>query len=198
MLLVLDTAEAACSAALIDDDRVVDHRHELVGRGHAERLVPMLDELLARRRPTAVAVDCGPGSFTGLRVGIAAARALGLAWQVPVAGYSSTALLAATHFATSSDDEVVVAQMGGHGEVFVEGFTRTHLVTSLPLASMTPDAARIVIGERTTIGSGSALVATDRPAWPDAANFRLLPAERRALPVRPIYVRPPDAKPAAA
>lgn len=199
MLLVLDTAEAPCSIALIDGDHVVDRRHELVGRGHAERLVPMLDSLLAGRRPTAIAVDCGPGSFTGLRVGIAAARALGLAWGVPVAGLSSTALIAAAHFfASDDDDDVVVTQMGGHGELFVEGFTRAGLVTTLPLASLPPDAARIAIGNRRAIGSGSGLVAAEAPAWPDAANVVLLPADRRALPVRPIYVRPPDAKPAAA
>lgn len=198
MLLVLDTAEAACSVALIEDGHVIDRRHELVGRGHAERLVPMLGELLAGRRPTAIAVDCGPGSFTGLRVGIAAARALGLAWEVPVAGLSSTALIAAAHFAASDDDDVVVTQMGGHGELFVEGFARAGLVTTLPLASLPPDAARLAIGGRRAIGSGSALIADEAPAWPDAANVALLPADRRDLPVRPIYVRPPDAKPAAA
>ena len=59
MLLVIDSATAACSAALIEDDRLLDERHELVGRGHAERLLPMIADLLAGRIPTAILVDCG-------------------------------------------------------------------------------------------------------------------------------------------
>ena len=86
MELVIDSATAACSVALIDGPRVVDQRHELVGRGHAERLLPMIDELLGGRRPTAILVDCGPGSFTGVRVGLAAAHGLAIGWGVPLHG----------------------------------------------------------------------------------------------------------------
>jgi tRNA threonylcarbamoyladenosine biosynthesis protein TsaB len=95
MLLVIDSATAACSVALVDGERLLDERHELVGRGHAERLVPMVAELLGGRRPSAIAVDCGPGSFTGLRVGLAAAHGLAIGWRVPLTGYSSLALIAA-------------------------------------------------------------------------------------------------------
>ena len=84
MELVIDSATAACSVALIDGPRVVAERHEVVGRGHAERLLPMIEELLNRRRPTAILVDCGPGSFTGVRVGLAAAHGLAIGWQVPL------------------------------------------------------------------------------------------------------------------
>ena len=88
MLLVIDSATAACSAALIGaDGALVDERHELVGRGHAERLVPMIAELLGGRRPASILVDCGPGSFTGVRVGLAAAHGLAIGWRVPLAGY---------------------------------------------------------------------------------------------------------------
>src|SRR5215207_4559669 len=95
MLLAIDTATAACSVALIERGHIIDERHEAVGRGHAERLVPMLDEMLRQRRPTAIAVDCGPGSFTGVRVGLAAAHGLAIGWQVPLSGYSSLSLIAA-------------------------------------------------------------------------------------------------------
>ena len=87
MLLVIDSATAACSVALIDGDRLVDERHEVVGRGHAERLVPMIEEMLAGRRPIGILVDCGPGSFTGVRVGLAAAHGLALGWSLPGSGY---------------------------------------------------------------------------------------------------------------
>ena len=75
MILVIDTATAACSVALLDGDRVFAERHEVVGRGHAERLVPMIAELPDGGRAEAILVDVGPGSFTGIRVGLAAARA---------------------------------------------------------------------------------------------------------------------------
>ena len=96
MLLVIDSATAACSVALLAaDGAVLDAVHEVVGRGHAERLLPMIEALLAGRRPVAILVDCGPGSFTGVRVGLAAAQGLAIGWKVPVAGYSSMALIAA-------------------------------------------------------------------------------------------------------
>src|ERR1700712_731470 len=97
--LVIETATAACSVALIEDGRVVAPMHEIVGRGHAERLVPMIAELPRGGRADAILVDVGPGSFTGIRVGIAAARGLGLGWGIPVHGYSSLALIAAAAFA---------------------------------------------------------------------------------------------------
>src|SRR6187402_2735190 len=96
--LVIETATAACSVALLAGRTRLAGAHELVGRGHAERLVPMIGEVLAAaglERADLILVDCGPGSFTGIRVGLAAARALGYAWNVPVHGYSALALIAA-------------------------------------------------------------------------------------------------------
>src|SRR3546814_9990139 len=96
MLLVIESATAACAVALIDGERLVGERHEVVGRGHAERLIPMIEEMLGGRRPRGILVDCGPGSFTGVRVGLAAAHGLAIGWGIPLAGYSSLALIAAT------------------------------------------------------------------------------------------------------
>ena len=129
MLLVIDSATAACSVALIDGDRLVDERHAVVGRGHAEHLLPMIESLLGTRRPAAIAVDCGPGSFTGLRVGLAAAHGLAIGWQVPLSGYSSLAVIAAAAppaergTGDGGDDQVALdvelAQVAlGHGDQF--------------------------------------------------------------------------------
>ena len=144
MLLVIDSATAACSAALIGPDgALIDERHEIVGRGHAERLVPMIADLLAGRRPAAILVDCGPGSFTGVRVGLAAAHGLAIGWKVPLAGFSSLALLAAA----SGEAEVAVALSGGHGELFVQSYGGDPLAPLDDLRSLAP-AGRGRSGQR--------------------------------------------------
>src|SRR5690348_5444171 len=97
MLLAFDTSTAACTAALFDaDGECIARKDEMIGRGHAERLVPMIAELLDGRIPESVLVGVGPGSFTGIRVGIAAAHGLAIGWGANLAGMSSLALLAAS------------------------------------------------------------------------------------------------------
>jgi len=196
--LVIETATAACSVALLDGDRILAARHELVGRGHAERLVPMVGEVLAeagQNRADLIQVDCGPGSFTGIRVGIAAARGLALAWGVPVSGFSALALIAAT-----AKEDVGVALSGGHGELFVQRFTRAPLMPVDALRSLRPEAAAQAVPDDLVLGSGAeALVAargTGRAeeVFPNAADARLLPGALTALPPTPLYGRAPDAK----
>jgi tRNA threonylcarbamoyl adenosine modification protein YeaZ len=198
MLLVIDSATAACSAALIGPDGdVVDARHEIVGRGHAERLVPMIADLLGGRVPAEILVDCGPGSFTGVRVGLAAAHGLAIGWKVPLAGYSSLALIAAA----SGEAEVAVALAGGHGEVFVQSYGGDPIAPLDDLRSLAPAAAAAAITADLLLGSGAEAVVAARgwgrarDALPRAADARRLPANLRALPPRPIYGRAPDAKP---
>jgi tRNA threonylcarbamoyl adenosine modification protein YeaZ len=197
MLLVIDSATAACSAALIEDGRLIDERYEHVGRGHAERLVPMIAELLEGRRPSAVLVDCGPGSFTGVRVGLAAAHGLAIGWGVPVTGFTSTAVVAATLQAS----EVAIALHGGHGQLFVQSYGREPLTALDALRSLAPEEAAAAVTARLVAGSGAAELVAARgwgealDALPRAADARFLPPELRSLPPRPIYGRAPDAKP---
>ena len=81
MILAFDTSSAACTAALFDGGGgCITRKDELIGRGHAERLVPMLAELLDGRKADRILVGVGPGSFTGIRVGIAAAHGLAIGW----------------------------------------------------------------------------------------------------------------------
>ncbi|WP_119037232.1 tRNA (adenosine(37)-N6)-threonylcarbamoyltransferase complex dimerization subunit type 1 TsaB [Hephaestia caeni] len=198
LTLVIDTATAACSVALIDDGHVVAERHEIVGRGHAERLLPMIAELPDGGRADTILVDVGPGSFTGTRVGIAAARGLAIGWRVPVTGYSSTALLAAAEFARDPAlARLAVVLEGGHGEVFMQPFSRP-ILADAALASLAPEAARALIEGRRAIGSGIGWLGalTDaRDALPRAAQAMLLPSALRVLAPSPIYGRPPDAVP---
>ena len=74
-ILAIETATEACSVALFEEGALVDARHEVLGRGHAERLVPMIAELPDRGRAEEIRVSLGPGSFTGVRIGVAVARA---------------------------------------------------------------------------------------------------------------------------
>ena len=199
--LVIETATAACSVALIEQGAVIAAAHEVVGRGHAERLVPMIAELPDGGRAPRILVDCGPGSFTGVRVGIAAARGLALGWGAEAFGYSSLSLVAAAGFARNPGwSSLAVVLEGGHGEVFMQSFD-AQLAPLSALASLRPEAALAALGARPAIGNGvrfllsldSAALLTE--ALPCAADAVLLPAPLAALPPRPIYGRAPDAKP---
>ncbi|MGP1352120.1 MAG: tRNA (adenosine(37)-N6)-threonylcarbamoyltransferase complex dimerization subunit type 1 TsaB [Parasphingopyxis sp.] len=202
MFLAIDTASDTCSVALIDGDTIVAERHEIVGRGHAEKLVPMIAELPDSGRADAILVDCGPGSFTGLRVGLATARALGLGWSVDVYGYSALALMAAMAFSDGgAADRLAVTILGGHGEMFVQRFSKEPFAEIAPLASLQPEAAIAAIEEPLLVGNAAqelvALAGTGEAMslFPRAADVRLLPEAFRALPPKPIYGRAPDARP---
>lgn len=194
MILAFDTSTAACTAALFDGTGAcIAHRDELIGRGHAERLVPMIAELLDGRSADRILVGVGPGSFTGIRVAIAAAHGLAIGWGAELQGMSSLALLAA-----GADGEVAVAVSGGHGELFVQEFEdaepRSDLRNLPPPAAAAATATKLVIGSGArqlveTRGSGEA-----REAWPSAADALKLPETMRSLPPKPVYARAPDAK----
>src|SRR5690349_14631540 len=120
MILAFDTSSAACTAALFDGSgECIACADEIIGRGHSERLVPMIAEMLDGRRADAIIVGVGPGSFTGIRVGIAAANGLAIGWDAELRGMSSLALLAA---GVAGQGEIAAAVIGGHGELFVQQF----------------------------------------------------------------------------
>ena len=92
---MIDCATPACSVALFEDEELISGTFEVLGRGHAERLVPMIADLPERGRASSIAVARGPGSFTGVRIGLAVARSLAFAWGATLQGYSTMALVAA-------------------------------------------------------------------------------------------------------
>lgn len=197
-VLAVDCATEACSAALFLDGALLDGRHEMIGRGHAERLVPMIAELTDRGRAGRIVVSLGPGSFTGVRIGLAAARALGMAWGAEVLGYPTLALVAAIA-REGATGPVTVCMTGGHGEWFVQDFGADGL-PERDLLSLPPDeAVRQAAHERVAGNQAEALVARrgrgeSLPLLPDARCFPLLPPPLLSGNLAPIYGRPPDAR----
>lgn len=199
MILALDTSTAACTAALLErDGTVVASRDEVIGRGHAERLMPLIEEMLDGHVPARILVGVGPGSFTGLRVGLAAAHGMAIGWSAPLAGMSSLALLAA--LAPPGEGKVAAAMAGGHGELFVQSFDRKKLTATGPVLNLTPDAAALKVDAPLVVGSGAeALVAARHsgealPLLPTARRALALPELLRSLECKPIYARAPDAR----
>jgi len=197
MILAFDTSSAACTAALFDDGGAcLASKDEQIGRGHSERLVPMLAELLEGRTASRILVGVGPGSFTGIRVAIAAAHGLAIGWDAELMGMSSLALLAADG---EPDGEVASAILGGHGELFVQQFDSSGEPTGA-LANLPPAAAAAATTAELVIGSGAQQLVDARgwgearEAWPSAANALKLPQNLRTLPAKPVYARAPDAR----
>lgn len=202
-ILVIDTATAACSIALFEDGMLLASEYDLIGRGHAERLVPMIANLPQLGHANQIRVNTGPGSFTGIRVGLSAAKALALAWDVPCHGYSNLQLIAAMarkHNAgyENFDGGVDVAINGGHGEIFFQSFDDqdsavTALISLAPVDAAALSVAAIIAGDGAQAvcnlrGSGEAM-----HVLPDARQWLAI-SDREPLPPSPIYGRAPDAK----
>jgi tRNA threonylcarbamoyl adenosine modification protein YeaZ len=197
MILAFDTSSAACTAALFEGNACIARSDELIGRGHAERLVPMIAELLDGRRTDQIVVGVGPGSFTGIRVAIAAAHGLAIGWDADLKGMSSLALLAA---GAAGDGEVAAAVIGGHGELFVQQFDAMTSQPTSDLRNLIPAEAARFATASLVVGSGAARLIEERgwgearDALPSAADALNLPTYLRSLAPKPVYARAPDAR----
>lgn len=197
--LVIDCATEACSVALLDGDELIAGECRVLGRGHAEALVPMIAALPGKGRADRIAVALGPGSFTGVRVGLAAARALALAWQCKLVGYPTLALVAAMARAEAGAQPCTVVMTGGHGEWFVQPFGADGLPGD-ELASLTPEAAAATAATDLIAGSQAEALVARRgsgralPLHPDARSFTLLPPALLGAADHPLYGRAPDAR----
>ena len=197
--LAIECATEACSAALFDGAKLVDGRCEIIGRGHAERLVPMIAELPGKGRADRILVSLGPGSFTGVRIGLAAARALGLAWGVPVLGYPTLELVRARS-GQPQPRAVTVCMNGGHSEYFVQNFAADGSAQDEVRSLKQQDAVQaarhqVLAGNKAQeladlLGDGRLVL----ELLPDANYACLLQDARLTNDLTPIYGRGPDAK----
>lgn len=199
--LAIECSTEACSVALFEGQNLLASDHRILGRGHAEQLVPMIAELPARGQAERILVALGPGSFTGIRIGIATAGALALVWQARVLGYPTLALVAAMAQAQAGAQPVDAAMNGGHGEWFVQPFGADGMPLA-PVRSLQPGMAAVAAGASLVAGTqAQALVAlrergTALTLHPDARQALLVPTGLLSPQIRPVYGRPPDATPA--
>jgi tRNA threonylcarbamoyl adenosine modification protein YeaZ len=213
-LLAIDTALDACSVGVADGDRLVT-RSEAIGRGHAEVLMGLIAGALAEAGlavsdVTRIAVTVGPGSFTGLRIGIAAARGLALVTGAEVVGIGTLAVHAEEARAARGAVPVLALIAAGRGEIYGAGFAVDGREDVAPAVAAPAWFAAFAADGVVLAGSGADGVAAlvpgaerrivHRRAAPDIAALCRLGtrAPPASGPVRPLYLRPPDAKPQAA
>lgn len=219
-ILAIDTALEACAAAVIDTDRGRMATESLpMERGHAEALMPLIARVMQQadlpfQALDRIGVTTGPGSFTGLRVGIAAARGIALAAGKPAFGLSTLAAFAAPHIAADESVGITVAIDARHQHVYMQVFAPGGRAVVPPRIASAEDAARAARMHNATrlTGTGTALLAA---AWPSPDKPPIIVDERRApdivwvgrlavaakdnaSPPKPLYLRAPDAQPQAA
>jgi tRNA threonylcarbamoyladenosine biosynthesis protein TsaB len=201
LLLAFDTSAAHCAAALVSGPAILAERHEPMERGQAERLLPLLDEVLAEAGLAwgdlaGIGVGTGPGNFTGVRIAVAAARGLALGLGVPALGVSTFEALA-----WGRPDVLAAVDARLHGEVHVQGFGRAAF-GPLTLAA---DEARPPLPEGTVVVGHDAPAlarrlggAAGEPLLPLAAAMGRVALSRLGSPAprpAPLYLRAPDAAP---
>jgi tRNA threonylcarbamoyladenosine biosynthesis protein TsaB len=217
IILAIDTALSACSAAVLTTGNGPDRLFERVApmaRGHAEALMPLLDELLAESGVTLrdidrFAVTVGPGTFTGVRVGVAAVRGFALATGKPAIGVNTLSAIAETARMCGAEGAILVAMDARRGEIYAQGFTACGRPLNEPVVARMeavldglPDTITCVAGTaaREVFEAAAAhqrrLVAVPGIEWPSpAAVARLACTEAPICPPTPLYLRPPDARP---
>lgn len=217
-LLSMDCAGSACSVALFRDQDTVAWRHESMLRGQSERLVPMIDEVLSDASITPAALDrlavtVGPGAFTGIRIGLASARAMALALSIPATGVTTfaatmKAYLSAERSHTGRPVAVVLETKRSdyYTQLFnPDGTSLTHgmALDGPALCSLLSDLANtgcMLIGDgakrfkdkNVPAAIDIELAAHTGFTASDVARCALADPGKASVSPRPLYLRPPD------
>jgi tRNA threonylcarbamoyl adenosine modification protein YeaZ len=218
-ILAIDTALEACSAAVLDTESgVLASEMRPMTRGHAEALMPLLAKVMDDAGTQfsgldRVAVTTGPGSFTGLRVGIAAARGIALSIGKPAFGLTTLAAFAAPYIAEDDTLSLAVAIDARHEHVYLQVFGPGGRTLVPPRIASLRDAVRIAANGKTrVVGTAADIIAS---AWPPGEPPPPLIAQQNVPdiawvarlgavaagspgPIKPLYLRAPDAQPQAA
>ena len=218
IILAVDTALGACSAAVLSGDRVLAHEHRDMARGHAEALAPMVEDVMRRAglafsQLDRIGVTTGPGTFAGQRVGLAFARAVALALKKTAVGVTTLDAMAAEALIRSqSAGWAVAAADAKRGEIYLGARTANASLLGpvlLPLedaaarlASLAEDHGREIVLAGTATDAlapllrSSGFVPSDSLIrQPDAIFVAQLAARApEGPPPKPLYLRPPDAK----
>lgn len=202
IVLAIDTCMGACSAAVVDGERILARRVEIMARGHQERLAPLVADLmteagLAFDALDRVGVTVGPGSFTGLRVGLAFAKGLSAALAIPAVGIGTLEALA-----EPEAGNVLAVLDAKRGQVYLQGFAGGRAITAPDALPIETAAARVAeVSPDILIGSGASLLADVAPQarviaadHVDPVAVAWLAASRSPVPPRPLYLRAPDAR----
>ena len=217
LILAIDTALDACAAAVLDTEagRLIAQESQAMKRGHAEALMPLIARVIEQSGIgfaglDRIAVTTGPGSFTGLRVGISAARGIALAANKPVVGVTTLTAYAAPVVSQNSEQPVISAIDARHDQVYLQVVSGNGSSLIWPRAAPIEealDASRF--GAPHLVGNAARILA-DRwpPDAPPPFKVDALPApdiawvgwlgaavSPDAAPARPFYLRAPDAKP---
>lgn len=214
-ILAVDTALGACSAAVLDGGTVLAHRFEIMERGHAEALAPMVEAAmteagLAFAALGRLAVTTGPGTFTGQRVGLAFMRGLRVALKTPLVGVTTLHAMAAAALAESGAGAAAALHDARRGEVYLEAVSADGPLLGVQiqpfdeaislLKQSLPPGAQVALAGTAASAAAEALAGFDvvetAIAQPDALWVARL---AQALPEpegppRPLYLRAPDAK----
>lgn len=191
IVLGLDTTGKACACALVDEGRILASKSESIGRGHAERLAPMVQETLAAAQLSVadidqIAVCTGPGSFTGLRVALAFAKGLALPRKIPVTGISALEVHSARH-APALEKRVIAFTDVRRGELCYQLFENGHPLTPA-LTEEAEEARAFMDAQDADITELTDPISTALLAWLS------MDASLETHPAEPLYSRPPDAK----
>ena len=215
LILALDTSMAACSVCVFDADKslVIGANQQFMDRGQAEALAPMVQETIKMAGVgfpdlNRIVVTTGPGTFTGVRIGLAMARGLGVALNIPITGITSLAAIASNE--TETDLPIVVAVDARAGEIYFASFDHFGNEVTAPVVAALIEAHKFMPSHPVRmLGTAADLllhkmgghhqVRSDAGDLPIAANFVRLAATMPAppLPPEPLYLRVPDVKPQA-